>query len=73
MLTMAHGAPTTSAHSLSVAGLFAGIGGIETGLHLAGHTSRLLCEVAPGACRVLEVGIIDAVASHVEGMHRSAA
>lgn len=28
----------------SVAGLFAGIGGIELGLHSAGHTTELLCE-----------------------------
>jgi DNA (cytosine-5)-methyltransferase 1 len=36
-----------------VAGLFAGIGGIELGLHRAGHTTRLLCEIDPGAQRVL--------------------
>ncbi len=39
---------------LSVAGLFAGIGGIELGLHQAGHNSRLLCEIDPGARHVLE-------------------
>lgn len=39
---------------LTVAGLFAGIGGIELGLHQAGHRSALLCEIEPGACRVLE-------------------
>ena len=39
--------------SLSVAGLFAGIGGIELGLHRAGHGSTLLCEIDPGARAVL--------------------
>lgn len=39
--------------SLRVAGLFAGIGGLEVGLGLAGHESTLLCEVDPGAARVL--------------------
>ena len=39
---------------LRVAGLFAGIGGIEHGLHLAGHETKVLCEIEPGACAVLE-------------------
>lgn len=39
---------------LRVAGLFAGVGGIEVGLHKAGHVSSLLCEIDPGARRVLE-------------------
>lgn len=39
---------------LSVAGLFAGVGGIELGLHRAGHRSALLCESEPGALAVLE-------------------
>jgi DNA (cytosine-5)-methyltransferase 1 len=38
---------------LMVAGLFAGIGGIELGLHQAGHESTLLCEIDAGAARVL--------------------
>jgi DNA (cytosine-5)-methyltransferase 1 len=38
---------------LRVAGLFAGIGGIERGLHQAGHTTEFLCEVEPAAVRVL--------------------
>ena len=45
-----------SAHSetgLRVAGLFAGIGGIELGLHRAGHRSVLLNEIEPGAQTVL--------------------
>jgi len=41
-------------HRLKVAGLFAGIGGIELGLHAAGHNAVLLCEIDPGACRVLQ-------------------
>lgn len=40
--------------SFTVAGLFAGIGGIELGLHRAGHRTELLCEIDPGAKRVLE-------------------
>lgn len=39
--------------SLRVAGLFAGVGGIELGLERAGHETRLLCEVDPGARAVL--------------------
>src|SRR6187549_1118062 len=30
---------------LRVAGLFAGVGGIELGLHRAGHEAALLCEL----------------------------
>jgi DNA (cytosine-5)-methyltransferase 1 len=40
--------------SLSTLGLFAGIGGIERGLQLAGHRNELLCEIDPGARKVLE-------------------
>jgi DNA (cytosine-5)-methyltransferase 1 len=39
--------------SLQVAGLFAGIGGIEHGLHRAGHKAGLLCENDPAARAVL--------------------
>ncbi len=38
---------------LRVVGLFAGIGGIELGLHAQGHTPVLLCELDPAAGRVL--------------------
>lgn len=38
----------------AVAGLFAGIGGIELGLGRAGHEAALLCELEPGASAVLE-------------------
>lgn len=40
--------------TLTVAGLFAGIGGIELGLHQAGHRTKLLCEIDPAAARVLK-------------------
>ena len=39
--------------NLQVAGLFAGIGGIERGLAQAGHHTELLCEVASSAQRGL--------------------
>jgi DNA (cytosine-5)-methyltransferase 1 len=38
---------------LTVAGLFAGIGGIELGLDAAGHETTLLCDFEPTAQRVL--------------------
>jgi DNA (cytosine-5)-methyltransferase 1 len=38
---------------MRVAGLFAGIGGIEEGLRLAGHETSLLCEIDPAAIAVL--------------------
>jgi len=45
--------PSNQPPGLSVAGLFAGIAGIEHGLHLAGHRTELLCEIDPAARRVL--------------------
>jgi DNA (cytosine-5)-methyltransferase 1 len=39
---------------LAVAGLFAGIGGIELGLSRSGHAAKLLCEIDDAACAVLE-------------------
>ncbi|WP_338868418.1 DNA (cytosine-5-)-methyltransferase [Myxococcus stipitatus] len=47
-------AEVLSAQRLTVAGLFAGVGGIELGLHRAGHRTSLLCENEPGAKAVLE-------------------
>jgi DNA (cytosine-5)-methyltransferase 1 len=38
---------------MSIAGLFAGIGGIERGLQASGHRSALLCEWDESAGRVL--------------------
>ncbi len=45
-----HGSSTP----LNVVGLFAGIGGIELGLHASGHRSVLLCDIDPAACKVLQ-------------------
>lgn len=45
---------TVKASGLRVAGLFAGIGGIELGFERAGHHSDLLCEIEPGAAKVLQ-------------------
>lgn len=39
--------------SKTVAGLFAGIGGVEVGLHKAGWQTSLLCEIDPAARAVL--------------------
>src|SRR5688572_18755475 len=39
---------------LNVAGLFAGIGGIELGLQMAGHHAQLFCESYPPARAVLK-------------------
>lgn len=39
---------------MKVVGLFAGIGGFESGLHAAGHETGLLCEVKPEAVAVLK-------------------
>src|SRR5690349_4091758 len=39
---------------MKTAGLFAGIGGFECGMHAAGHETVLLCEIRPGARAVLE-------------------
>lgn len=40
--------------ALTVAGLFAGIGGIELGLHAAGHQTGFLCEIDEEARAVLD-------------------
>jgi DNA (cytosine-5)-methyltransferase 1 len=44
----------TEGESLTTVGLFAGVGGIERGLELAGHRSELLCEIDLGARKVLQ-------------------
>lgn len=44
---------TATKPKLRVAALFAGIGGIEVGLHASGHETRVLCEWDPAAQRVL--------------------
>lgn len=45
--------PSKKGESLSTIGLFAGVGGIERGLELAGHKNELLCEIDSGAREVL--------------------
>lgn len=44
---------------MRVAGLFAGIGGFEVGLHRAGHHTEMLCEIRAGAQAVLRVAFPD--------------
>src|SRR5690349_4438528 len=39
---------------MKIAGLFAGIGGFELGMHQAGHETVLLCEIRAGSRAVLE-------------------
>lgn len=46
--------PRVSKPRFKIAGVFSGIGGIELGMHKAGHVTELLCEIDPGARRVLE-------------------
>lgn len=46
--------PTPSPPRLRVAGLFAGIGGLEVGFHAAGHETVLLCENDASANLVLD-------------------
>lgn len=43
----------TDRQNLRVAGLFAGVGGLELGLHQAGHRTEVLCEIWPPARSVL--------------------
>src|SRR5581483_5114241 len=42
------------AETLTAVGLFAGIGGIELGLARAGHKTEMLCEIDPGAQKILK-------------------
>jgi DNA (cytosine-5)-methyltransferase 1 len=56
MSTAKHSVPATRRQrrpALRVAALFAGIGGIERGLHRSGHRTELLCEIEPAAQAVL--------------------
>lgn len=50
---------TSRRGGLTVAGLFAGIGGIERGLHAAGHDTSVLCEKDEAAARVLAAKFSD--------------
>lgn len=45
---------------MRVAGLFAGIGGLERGLSAAGHETAILCEIHPAAAAVLGARFPDA-------------
>lgn len=53
---------TSERNGMRIAGLFAGIGGLELGLQYAGHQSALLCEIDEYANRVL--------ARHFSGVER---
>lgn len=55
---------TYSVEPLRVAGLFAGIGGIELGLASAGHEATVLCEIEPAAVAVLEERFSDVRLQH---------
>lgn len=45
--------PSLRRPAMQVAGLFAGVGGLELGLSRSGHEARLLCEIDEGAAAVL--------------------
>jgi DNA (cytosine-5)-methyltransferase 1 len=49
-----HGPEIECSARLKIAGLFAGVGGLEEGFRLAGHESTTLCEVDPAARWVLK-------------------
>lgn len=51
--------PARPAKKLKVAGLFAGVGGLELGLSRAGHEATLLCEIEEGAQAVLRARFPD--------------
>jgi DNA (cytosine-5)-methyltransferase 1 len=48
----------------SIVGLFAGVGGLERGLHRAGHKTILLCENDPSASAVLQSKFPDIALHH---------
>lgn len=45
---------------MRIAGLFAGIGGFELGMHGAGHSTELVCDILPAARAVLTARFPDA-------------
>src|ERR1041385_5226433 len=53
MVPMNYRMPRRQRDSLTVAGLFTGIGGIEVGFHRAGLDPELICEIDAGAASVL--------------------
>ncbi|MBI3367025.1 MAG: DNA cytosine methyltransferase, partial [Burkholderiales bacterium] len=44
---------------MRIAGLFAGIGGFELGMHRAGHDTALVCDVIPASRTVLQARFPD--------------
>jgi DNA (cytosine-5)-methyltransferase 1 len=58
-LTRRETPPATERRRFRVAGLFAGIGGIELGLHRAGHETAFLCEIDQSARAVLDARFPD--------------
>ena len=63
--TLRRGSSPGSVRHLNVAGLFAGVGGIELGLGRAGHRAHLLCENDPAAIAVLDSRFPD-IEKHVD-------
>lgn len=59
LVKFGHVQAQSECRSYGVAGLFAGVGGIELGLQLAGHSSTLLCENDIGARAVLNARFPD--------------
>lgn len=53
------GSPVPEGRGHIIAGLFAGVGGLERGLHRAGHRTSLLCENDPVAIEVLRARFPD--------------
>jgi DNA (cytosine-5)-methyltransferase 1 len=45
---------------MRIASLFAGIGGFELGMHRAGHTTELVCDILPASRAVLQARFPDA-------------
>lgn len=58
-MSEASAGPARPAKKLKVAGLFAGVGGMELGLGRAGHEATLLCEIEEGAQAVLRARFPD--------------
>lgn len=53
LLRLIEGGEIPRGRKLYVAGLFAGVGGLELGLERAGHEAMMLCEIEPSAQAVL--------------------
>lgn len=68
MSRVSSASPAPAGRSLRIAGLFAGIGGIEKGLHNAGHRTALLCENDEAAATVLNERFEAPLAGDVRGL-----